>query len=319
MSYQTRSEVSSTSGFPVFTHNLWKILEDRRNKDAIKYDGHDSFVITNATKFMHIMLQYYKTNNLKKFYKLLEVWGFTKTSDKLTFKHQKWDKNNKACLHQITKRQIVQQKTRVGVSHHLRSHLSPEKLAQKLEDEIQHRIALEREVADLKTLVNQLVQKVGGAGSETPISQSPEVRSFGKSDPSFSSKRSVESAEMVSQSSRKRRKITGKNPEIIIQNDGSNPFLLRNQNPFLVRNAGITNQKENPATPPGPKCKKSNDVSVIDDEIRSPQKVKVVYQEIVDCPENITMLRPGSKKVTSEIPDNVSLKTENLQAQISWE
>lgn len=302
----------------MFTHNLWKIIEDRRNKDAIRYDGHDSFVITNETKFMHIMLQYYKTSNLKKFYKLLEVWGFTKTSDRLTFKHQKWDKNNKACLHQITKQQIVQQKSRVGVSHHLRSHLSPEQVAQKLEKEIQHRIALEREVADLKTLVNQLVKRVGGAVSETPEYHSPELRSLGKSNES-SSKRSVESAEMVLQSSRKRRKITGKDPEIIIQNDGSNPFLLQNKNPFLVRNAVITKQNENNATPPGSNSKKSNDVSVIDDEIRSPQKVKVPYQEIVDCPENITMLRPGSMKFTSEIPDNISLKTENLQAQISWE
>jgi len=325
---QTRSEVSSsTSSFPVFTHNLWKILEDVKNKDIVTYIEDDTFQIANVNKFMHITLpRYYKMSNLKKFFRHLEIWGFTKLYGNVpTFKHPKWDKNDKACLHDISKLHVVQKKSSSrGVSQHLRSHQAPNKFAEKLETEIQHRLALEREVADLKKMVERLSGIVAGDISETPKTDPTDVQSNNKSNRDSlmnSSKRSVESAEFVSESTpKKRRKITQLLPEIIVQNDqGSNPFVAQNANPFMVGNAAFSRRLEVTLPAPPPRPESRNVSAVFDKEIRSPPtRRRNLNKAIVDCPENITMLRPASQKNSSEIHDNVSLKTDILEAQICW-
>jgi len=333
---RTRSEVtSSTSGFPVFTHNLWKILEDAKNKNIVTYIEDNTFQIANVNIFMHITLpRYYKMSNLKKFYKHLEIWGFIKLyGDVPTFKHIKWDKNDKACLHDISKLQVVQKKSPSrGVSQHLRSDLAAKKFAEKLETEIQHRLALEREVADLKKILERLSGIVAGGISETPKTDPTDVQSNNKSNrdsPMNSSKRSVESAEFVSESTpKKRRKITQLLPEIIVQNDqGSNPFV-QNANPFMVGNAAFSRRLEVTSSVPPPRPESRNVSAVFDKGTRSPPtKRRNLNKAIVDCPENITMLRPpenitmlrpASPNVTSEIHDNVSLKTDVLEAQICW-
>jgi len=318
---RTKSEVSSsTSGFPVFTHNLWKILEDAKNKDIVTYIEDDTFQIANVNKFMHITLpRYYKMSNLKKFFRHLEIWGFIKLyGDVPTFKHIKWDKNDKACLHDISKLQVVQKKSSSrGVSQHLRSHLAANKFAEKLETEIQHRLALEREVADLKKIVERLSGIVARGISETPKTDPTDVQSNNMN----SSKRSVESAEFVSESApKKRRKITQLLPEIIVQNDqGSNPFVAQNANPFMVGNAVFSRRLEVTSSVPPPRPESQNVSAVFDKETRSPPtRHRNLNKAIVDCPENITMLRPASQNVTSEIHDNVSLKTDVLEAQICW-
>jgi len=325
MSLRSRSEISSTSGFPVFTHNLWKILSDKKNEDTVAYVEDDTFEIANVNKFMHIMLpRYYKMSDLKRWYRHLELWGFTKLyTDVPRFKHPKWDRNNKACLHDISKQQVVQKRSNTsrGVSHHLRTKMSPSKFEEKLEAEIRQRQALEREVADLRKIVERLSDIVSARSPETPKTDSTDVQSNYRKK-SSSSKRSIESAEFVSDlTPKKKRKLKQISPEITAENDqGSNPSVERPPNMFILGNVAFPRHLEGtlPTIPARPKTPKAS--GIFDNLTRSsptPRKINV-NKEIVDCPENITMLRPASRSNASEIHDHISLKTEVLEAQICW-
>jgi len=305
MSWQSQSQ-GSGKNYPVFVNNLWRILEEDKNKDIIRYRGNNSFEIVNLNKFTHFLLpRYYKTNKLQQYYKQLERWGFTRPYHNVPiFTHPKWDKTNKNCLNEMSKIQTTQTSNR-GVSHHLRTKNSMHKIMARLDDEIKRREALQNEVSELKKTVNQLMKIVE---TQREIPSSPTVDPIDKQRQqhgkrkSPSTKRSLGSSGSYSGPPEKKRKTSPKDPEITFHNgNGPRPFVITNTNPL---GSGKSEHKPRRFT--------------LTDIMLSGKQLPT-NEQYVNSPEDIPLLRPGSRKVESEIAiDSVSFKTEVLQAQIDW-
>jgi hypothetical protein len=151
---------SDVSPYPVFTHNLWRLLHEPSNSDIVDYEegSKDVFVIKNVMDFTHLILpRYYKIDRLQTYYNHLERYGFKRLCESPPkWHHEKWDKNNKDCLNHIHKIHCKVKKFS-SVPHHLRSNISPQMISEKLDEEIRKREALEREVSALKKQVKDLV------------------------------------------------------------------------------------------------------------------------------------------------------------------
>lgn len=285
-----KSQGNRKNNFPVFVNNLWKILENGKHSDIVQYRCDDSFEILNVSKFTHIILpHYYKTTNMKQYYKQLEKWGFRRPYDKLPiFIHPKWDKTNKNCLNQMSKIQTTQIIS-TSVSHHLRTNTSMYSIEARLDDEIKRREALQSEVVELKKIVHRLMKS-------SPVTSSPTVNPIdhqtqhGKRK-SPSTKRSLGTS---AGSPEKRRKTTPtKVPEITSHDaNGRNPLTT------------ITNIKPFATEKSEPKPRRF----ALTDIMHSRKQLPTM--------KDIPLFRPTRPSVEYQFPlDCVSLKTEVLQAQ----
>jgi len=148
------------SPYPVFTHNLWRLLHEPSNSDIVDYEegSKNVFVIKNVMDFTHLILpRYYKIDRLQTYYNHLERYGFQRLCQSPPkWRHEKWDKNNKDCLNHIHKIHSKVKKFS-SVPHHLRSNITTQMISEKLDEEIRKREALEREVSALRKQVKDLV------------------------------------------------------------------------------------------------------------------------------------------------------------------
>jgi len=241
---------SDVSQYPVFTHNLWRLLTEPSNSNIVDYEegSKDVFVIKNVVDFTHLILpRYYKIDRLQTYYNHLERYGFKRLCESPPkWSHEKWDKNNKDCLNHIHKIHSKVKKFS-SIPYHLRPNISPQLISEKLDEEIRKREALEREVSVLKKQVKHMVAIV-----ERKFQHQNQI-TLGTLDQQHSAERKQNlkrSAPSKSEPAKKRRLLNYKTEETTVPKSSAQKKLLSDERNCENSNPGL---QEMPMARPGSK------------------------------------------------------------------